>query len=96
MRAASLADYAAELRLRCVMNLISLFFWSLVVVTLLISLRWGAMIGLIVFVFALMFGAVAISHWSPPKAAVTAGALLVPAEDGATRLSDRTAIFSMR
>ena len=64
------------------MNMLSFFFWGLVVVTLLVSLRWGAMIGLIVFVFTLMIGAVAISRWSPSKADVTAGALLIPAEAG--------------
>jgi uncharacterized protein (DUF58 family) len=64
------------------MNLISILFWSLVVVTLLIGLRWGAMIGLVVFVFALMTGAVAISRFCPPKADVTGGAPLIPAGVG--------------
>jgi hypothetical protein len=79
------------------MSLYSFLFWGLVLATALVSLRWGAMIGLIVFVFALMAGAVAISRWSPPKADATAGALLVPAEAGRiTPFSDRISIFSMR
>ena len=60
------------------MNGLSMLFWGVVVAALLISLRWGAMIGLIAFVFALMFGAVAISRWSPPRdGAVSAGASLL-------------------
>jgi hypothetical protein len=78
------------------MNLISLFFWALVVVTLLISVRWGAMIGLIVFVFALLTGAVAVSRLSPQKTDVTAGAML-PTEVGRRPpISDKTSIFSIR
>ncbi len=59
-------------------------------VTLLVSLRWGAMIGLIVFVFALMAGAIVISRLSPPTAAVTAGALVMPAGAERAPPSDRT------
>ena len=44
----------------------SVLFWSLVLVTLLVSTRWGAMVGLIFFVFALMAGVVAVSHWTGP------------------------------
>ncbi len=79
------------------MNLYFFLFWGLVFVTALVSLRWGAMIGLVFFVFTLMFGAVAVSRLSPPKADMTAGALLVPAEVGRRApLFDRTSIFSMR
>ena len=59
------------------MNLYFFLFWGLVFLTALVSLRWGAMIGLVFFVFTLMFGAVAVSRLSPPKADRTAGALLV-------------------
>jgi len=79
------------------MSLISLLFWGLVAATLVISLRWGAMIGLIVFVFALMLGAVAVSRWSPPKGAVSAGSLFFQAEAGQRPpISLRTSVFSMR
>ena len=47
------------------MTVLSLLFWSLVVVTALISARWGALVGLIAFVFALLLGAVALSRWAP-------------------------------
>lgn len=53
------------------MNLISLLFWTLVLITLVVSLRWGAMIGLVVFVLALLFGAVAISRLSADEGAAT-------------------------
>ena len=51
------------------MGVVSFLFWSLVIVTLVVSARWGAMIGLIGFVFALLLGAVAVSRWAPPGAA---------------------------
>jgi len=76
------------------MNGLSVLFWGLVVATLLISLRWGPMIGLIVFVFALMFGAVAISRVAPPRNAASAGAfLLAPGrvEDHAKAFPNRAA-----
>ena len=50
-------------------DVVSFLFWSLVIVTLVVSARWGAMIGLIGFVFALLLGAVAVSRWAPPGAA---------------------------
>ncbi len=53
------------------MNLISLLFWALVLVTALVSLRWGAMIGLVVFVLALLFGSVEIARLSPDRGAAT-------------------------
>ena len=62
------------------MNLLSLTFWALVAVTLLISVRWGAMIGLIVFVFALMFGAVAVSRFAPPRLGSTPAVSLLTGE----------------
>ena len=78
------------------MNLYALLFWSLVLATALISLRWGAMIGLIVFVFALMLGAVTISRLSPPKADAEAGALLFRVEVGRSApISDRALSLSM-
>ncbi|RBP17694.1 hypothetical protein DFR50_102186 [Roseiarcus fermentans] len=49
------------------MSLISLLFWALVLVTALVAARWGALIGLIAFVSALMIGAVAVSRIAPPK-----------------------------
>ncbi len=48
------------------MNVISVLFWSLVLVTVAVSYRWGSMVGLIFFVFTLMTGAVAVSHWAGP------------------------------
>ena len=45
------------------MNVLSLLFWGLVLVTFLVSYRWGSMVGLIFFVFALMTGSLAIAHW---------------------------------
>jgi hypothetical protein len=54
------------------MNLISIVFWALVLVTALVALRWGAMIGLIAFVFALLIGAVAVSRLAPPKSGANA------------------------
>ena len=53
------------------MNLPTILFWGLVMVTAAVSLRWGAMIGLIVFVLALLLGAVAISRLSPDKGTAT-------------------------
>lgn len=46
------------------MKAFSVLFWSLVVVTALVSYRWGSMVGLIFFVAALMTGALAASHWT--------------------------------
>ncbi len=54
------------------MSLISIVFWALVIVTALVALRWGAMIGLIGFVFALLIGAVVVSRLAPPKSGVGA------------------------
>ena len=45
------------------MKLLSVLFWGLVLVTAGVSYRWGSMVGLIFFVFTLMMGAVAASHW---------------------------------
>jgi len=42
---------------------LSILFWGLVLVTVGVSFRWGSMVGLIFFVFTLMIGAVAVSHW---------------------------------
>jgi len=46
----------------------SVAFWSLVLVTALVSYRWGSMIALIFFVALLMTGALVASHLavSPP------------------------------
>jgi hypothetical protein len=54
------------------MNLLSILFWGLVLVTAFVSLRWGAMIGLIAFVLALLLGAVAISRFSADGGVSTA------------------------
>ena len=54
------------------MNLISMVFWALVLITALVALRWGAMIGLIAFVFVLLIGAVAVSRLAPPRSGVNA------------------------
>lgn len=54
------------------MSLISIVFWALVLITALVALRWGAMIGLIGFVFALMIGAVVVSRIAPPRSGVGA------------------------
>lgn len=43
----------------------SLLFWGLVAAVAFVSLRWGAMIGLIVFVLALTIGAATIARWAP-------------------------------
>jgi len=43
-------------------NLPSTLFSALVLVTAGISYRWGSMVGLIFFVFALMTGVVVVSH----------------------------------
>jgi hypothetical protein len=45
------------------MKLLSVLFWGLVLVTACVSYRWGSMVGLIFFVFALMVGAVLASRW---------------------------------
>ena len=45
------------------MKLLSVLFWSLVLVTAGVSYRWGSMVGLIFFIVALMIGAVGASHW---------------------------------
>ena len=77
------------------MSPIPIMFWMLVLVTALVATRWGAMIGLIGFILALMIGSVAISRWAPPKPDVTAGTL-IPAELGPrTLLSGRTSTVSM-
>lgn len=79
------------------MSLLSFLFLGLVAATLLVSLRWGAMIGLIVFVFALMFGAVAISRWAPPGRNVSAGSLHLEASAAErSPLPARASVFSMR
>ena len=44
------------------MNLRSILFWGLVLLTAGISYRWGSMIGLIFFILTLMTGAVVVSH----------------------------------
>ena len=46
------------------MKLLSILFWGLVVDTAGVSYRCGSMAGLIFFVFTLMIGAVAASHWA--------------------------------
>lgn len=46
------------------MKAFSVLFWSLVVVTALVSYRWGSMVGLIFFIAALMTSALAASHWT--------------------------------
>jgi hypothetical protein len=50
----------------------SIVFWTLVLVTAVVAVRWGAMIGLIGFIVALMIGAVAVSRLEPPKRDVSA------------------------
>ena len=40
----------------------SVVFWSLVLVTALVSYRWGSMAGLIVFIVLLMTSALVASH----------------------------------
>jgi hypothetical protein len=45
------------------MSPLSTLFWSLVLVTAGVSYRWGAMVGLIFFVFTLLGGAVFASRW---------------------------------
>ena len=44
------------------MKLFSVLFWSLVVVTTLVSYRWGSMVGLIFFIAPLMTGALVASQ----------------------------------
>ncbi len=43
---------------------IALFFWGLVLVTLGVSYRFGAMTGLIFFLFVLMTGVELLSKWA--------------------------------
>ena len=45
------------------LNLPSALFWGLVLVTGGVSYRWGALVGLIFFVFRLMIGAVVATGW---------------------------------
>ncbi len=45
------------------MKFLSVLFWGLVLVTAGISYRRGSMVGLIFFVFTLMMGVLAASHW---------------------------------
>jgi hypothetical protein len=45
------------------MKFLSVLFCGLVVVTAGVSYRWGSLVGLIFFVFALMTGSVVASHW---------------------------------
>jgi hypothetical protein len=47
------------------MNIVSVAFWSLVLLTAVVSYRWGSISGLIFFVFALVIGAGLASHWQP-------------------------------
>jgi len=44
------------------MTLSSAWFWGLVLVTAVVSFRWGAMAGLIFFVFMLVICAAAVSR----------------------------------
>jgi hypothetical protein len=46
------------------MKPLSVLFWGLVLATLGVSYRWGSMAGLVFFIFTLMMGAVAASHWA--------------------------------
>jgi len=45
------------------MRSITILFCGLVLVTCLVSTRWGGMAALVFFVFALMTAAVAVSRW---------------------------------
>jgi hypothetical protein len=79
------------------MNGLSVLFWGLVLATLLITLRWGAMVGLIVFVFALLLGAVAVSRWAPPTSGASAAAFVLQAQAGLRPpLSVRASALSVR
>ncbi|MGO9743480.1 MAG: hypothetical protein ACLPN5_18580 [Roseiarcus sp.] len=46
------------------MKPIALFFWGLVLVTIAVSYRFGAMTGLIFFLFVLMTGVELLSKWA--------------------------------
>jgi len=46
------------------MKLLSTLFWGLVFVTAGVTYRWGSMVGLIFFIFALMMGSVIASQWA--------------------------------
>jgi hypothetical protein len=48
------------------MGLLSLLFWGLALATATVSVRWGAMIGLIFFVVALLLGSVVAARLAPP------------------------------
>jgi hypothetical protein len=48
-------------------------FWGLVLVTALIAYRWGSMVDLIFFVFALMTGSLAIARWPDAYWALSTG-----------------------
>jgi len=45
------------------MKFTSLLFLGLVLLTAVVSYRWGSIVGLVFFVLALMTGAVFASHW---------------------------------
>jgi hypothetical protein len=47
------------------MNIVSVVFWSLVLLTAVVSYRWGRTTGLVFFIFALGIGAGLDSHWHP-------------------------------
>jgi hypothetical protein len=47
------------------MKLLSVLFWALVITTAGVSYRWGNMVALIFFLFALVIGAAIVSHWAP-------------------------------
>ncbi len=71
------------------MSVLSLLFWGLALAAAAISARWGAMIGLIAFVFALLLGAVAVSRWAPPRHGVSGDRQAVFDRSGTeTRISD--------
>jgi hypothetical protein len=46
------------------MKFTSLLFLGLVLLTAVVSYRWGSIVGLVFFVLALMTGAVVASHWA--------------------------------
>jgi hypothetical protein len=46
------------------MDIHTIAFWGLVIVTAGVSYRWGSMVGLIVFILVLMAGSIFISRWS--------------------------------
>jgi hypothetical protein len=47
------------------MNIVSVVFWSLVLLTAVVSYRWSSVAGLIFFIFALGIGAGLDAHWRP-------------------------------